>query len=77
MVSLEVESELRGESEVLGQKSCPIITFSTTKPTYIAFGSNPGRRSGSARNNNGILSENFFDVASLSDSYVTIKMSLK
>jgi hypothetical protein len=36
--------KLAGETEVLGGKTCPSATLSTTNPTWTAPGSNPGLR---------------------------------
>jgi hypothetical protein len=46
MLSMEqsVEWELAGETEVLGEKTCPSATLSTTNPIWPDLGSNPGRR---------------------------------
>jgi hypothetical protein len=47
MMSVEqsVEWELAGETEVLGE-TCPSATLSTTNPTWLDRGWNPGRRGG-------------------------------
>ena len=39
-----VEWNWRGKSEVLGEKTCPSATLSTTNPTWTDPGSNPGLR---------------------------------
>jgi hypothetical protein len=36
----------RGKTEVLGKKTCPSATLSTTNPTWTDPGSNPGLRGG-------------------------------
>jgi hypothetical protein len=38
--------ELARETAVLGEKTCPSATWSTTNPTWPDMGSNPGRRGG-------------------------------
>jgi hypothetical protein len=38
--------KLTGETEVLGGKTCPSATLSTTNPTWTDLGSNRGLRSG-------------------------------
>jgi hypothetical protein len=38
--------KLTGETEVLGGKTCPSATFSTTNPTWTDPGSKPGLRGG-------------------------------
>jgi hypothetical protein len=45
-----VEWRLAGETEVLGE-NCPSATFSTTNPTWLDPGLNPGRRGGMAATN--------------------------
>jgi hypothetical protein len=42
-VEQSVESELAGETEVLGE-NCPSATLSTTNPTWPDLGSNSARR---------------------------------
>jgi hypothetical protein len=46
-----VEWRLAGETEVLGERSCPSATLSTTNPTWPDPGSNPGRRGGKPATN--------------------------
>jgi hypothetical protein len=38
-----VEWNWQGKTEVLGGKTCPIVTLTTTNPTWTDPGSNPGR----------------------------------
>jgi hypothetical protein len=42
---------IAGETEVLGKKTCPSATLSTTNPTWLDPGSNPGRRGGKPTTN--------------------------
>jgi hypothetical protein len=46
-----VQWRLAGETEVLGEKTCPSATSSTTNPTSIDPGLNPGRRGGKPATN--------------------------
>jgi hypothetical protein len=39
-----------GKTEVLGEKTYPSATLSTTNPTWIGLGLNPGLRRGTALN---------------------------
>jgi hypothetical protein len=50
-VEQSVEWELAGKTEVLGEKTCPSATFSSTNPPRPNPGSNPGRRSGKPATN--------------------------
>jgi hypothetical protein len=46
-----VELRLGAETEVLGEKTCPSTTLSTTYPTLLDLGLNPGRRGGKPETN--------------------------
>jgi hypothetical protein len=66
MMSVEQseEWELAGEIEVLGEKTCPSATLSTTNPTSPDLGSNPGRRGGKPATNRMSYGAAFIDVTS-------------
>jgi hypothetical protein len=50
-VEQSVEWKLAGEIEVLGKKTCPRVTLSTTNFTWPDLGSNPFRRGGKPATN--------------------------
>jgi hypothetical protein len=49
-VEKQMEWRLAGEAEVLGE-TCPSATLSTTNPTWLDPGFNPGRRGGKPATN--------------------------